>query len=173
MCFNLFDFLLRRFMIWALGSFNSVPFEELASPRTLFWRGWGPEPSCGCMCLCLGGGMRKCVSPPFPFTPEASATRGVCSSQNIPLYHGLAFLWPYSLWMKKGKVQVFSPSEPVHWIIHTKRFLLEEEQGGEAGGGGAVPQTGRSRNACPWGLGVALGREFPGVDEVWWQQGVP
>lgn len=48
MCFNLFDFLLRRSMIWALGSFNSVPFEELASPRTLFWRGWGPEPSCSC-----------------------------------------------------------------------------------------------------------------------------
>lgn len=33
--------------------------------------------------------------------------------------------------MKKEKVQVFSLSEPVHWIIHTKRFLLKEEQGGE------------------------------------------
>ena len=82
------------------------------------------------VCAFAGEAGWEIVSPPFPFTPKASALRGVCS-QYIPLYHSLAFLWPYSLWMKKEKVQMFSLSEPVHWIIHTKRFLLEEGQGGE------------------------------------------
>ena len=50
---------------------------------------------------------------------------------------------------------MFSLSEPVHWIIHTKRFLLEEGQGGE----GAVPHTGHSTNACAQGVGPAPGRE--------------
>ena len=173
MCFNLFDFLLRRFTIWALGSFNSVP-----APCT--WRNWllpgrcsdgagGQSPAAAACAFAWEAGWENVFLLPFLSLLKPAPQEELAVCQNVPLYHGLAFLWPYSLWMKKGKVQVCSLSEPVHWIIHTKRFLLEEEQGGEGG----VPQTGRSRNACRRGLGVALGREFPGVDEVWWQQGVP
>lgn len=74
-------------------------------------------------------GWRNCFSP-FPFTLKpvpweeftVSTSRSITAS---PLYGHVLCEW------KKEKVQAFSLSEPVHWIIHTKRFLLEEGQGGE------------------------------------------
>lgn len=132
MYFNLFDFLLgenSRYELW----FHLIQCLPCALARTGFSQDsilMGLGARAPAVCAFAGEAGWEIVYPPFPFTLKASALRGVCS-QYIPLYHSLAFLWPYSLWMKKEKVQVFSLSEPVHWIIHTKRFLLKEEQGGE------------------------------------------
>lgn len=156
MYFNLFDFLLgenSRYELW----FHLIQCLLCALARTGFFQDsilMGLAARAPAVCAFAGEAGWEIVSPPFPFTPKASALRGVYS-QYIPLYHSLASLWPCSLWMKKEKVQAFSLSEPVHWIIHTKRFLLEEGQGGE----GAVPHTGHSTNACAQGVGPALGRE--------------
>ena len=76
--------------------------------------------------------------------------------------------------MKKEKVQVFSLSEPVHWIIHTKRFLLEEGQGGEGMFHRlAILQTsvrrvwGRLWEGNPWsGWGMAQLHSIPEFSEA-------
>lgn len=62
--------------------------------------------------------------------------------------------------MGKRRVPVFSLSWPVHWIIHTKCFLLKKEQGREG-----VAQSGYSLEMPLAGAsGTAVGKGGPGGD---------
>lgn len=70
--------------------------------------------------------------------------------------------------MGKRRAEVFSLSWPVHWIIHTKCFLLKKEQGrddvAQSGCSVEMPLAGAS--------GTAVGKEDREGIGIRWQQGV-